>query len=86
RVPEEHLPRYAAHLGQLLELFAAMQAVDTSGVGAVVATFEDLSLQPRPDLAAGSLPRDAALAPSQRREGDFIAVPRVLGGATLEEG
>lgn len=84
KVPDELLPQYAAQLGQILALFETMRTVDTSGVGTVLATFGDLTLDPRPDVPVPSLPRDRALAPSSRREGDFIAVPQVMGGAAVE--
>jgi aspartyl-tRNA(Asn)/glutamyl-tRNA(Gln) amidotransferase subunit C len=74
------LPHYAAQMEAILALFTALSAVDTSQMGEVLASFDDLALTPRPDVPVPCLPREAALGQSARREGDYIAVPRVLGG------
>ncbi|MEO7994198.1 MAG: Asp-tRNA(Asn)/Glu-tRNA(Gln) amidotransferase subunit GatC [bacterium] len=80
-LPDVALPHYAEQLEGIFGLFQGLVAVDTSAIGTVIASFDDLTLTPRPDTPRASLPRDAALAPSSRREGDCLAVPRVLTGA-----
>jgi len=82
---EDQIPRTAQQLERILGLFEGLQQIDTSAVGAVLASFPDLTLTPRPDVPTPSLPREAALAPSGRRASDYIAVPRVLK-STQEEG
>lgn len=80
-LPADRLPQYAEQIGQILALFDTLQAIDTSDIGGLVGSFDDLSLKPRPDEPGGSLAREAALSPSGRRVGDLLTVPRVVGGA-----
>lgn len=84
-IPADQLPAYSAQLGQILALFEGLREVDTSDIGTVFASFSDLTLTPRPDDPIPSLDRDAALASSARRTGDYLTVPRVLGNAPAEE-
>lgn len=85
-IPPDALESYAGQLGNVLALFEGLRSVDTSAIEAVLASFPDLSLTPRPDLPVPSLPTDSALAPSARQDHEYLSVPRVLKGAAGEEG
>ena len=80
-IPEAEQGRYATQLDRLLGLFESLKTVDTAAIGEVFASFADLEMTPRPDAPGPCLDLEAALSPSGRREGEFIAVPRVLAGA-----
>jgi len=84
-VPEEAVQHHVEQMESILGLFEGLRKIDTSAIGPVLASFTDLTLTPREDVPIPSLAREAALTPSGRREGDEIAVPRVLGG-TVGEG
>lgn len=76
--PEELAP-LAEHFNSILEYFATLENLDLTGVDPF--TVEDA--QPmglRDDAPADGGHREAILAQSPSREGNFIRVPRIGGG------
>jgi aspartyl-tRNA(Asn)/glutamyl-tRNA(Gln) amidotransferase subunit C len=74
--PEERA-RFADQLSGVLEHFAALQALDTSGVSPT-AQVQNLHNVMRDDVAQPSAPRDAILANAPRTEDGFFRVQAVL--------
>ena len=74
--PEERA-RFADQLSGVLEHFAALQALDTSGVSPT-AQVQDLRNVMRDDVARPSAPRDAILLNAPRQEDGFFRVQAVL--------
>ena len=74
--PEERA-RFADQLSGVLEHFAALQALDTSGVSPT-AQVQDLRNVMRDDVARPSTPRDAILLNAPRQEDGFFRVQAVL--------
>ena len=77
--PEE-LERMQRDLGEILEHFEALAAVDTAGVPAMTHAVP-MDLRLRPDVALPSLSQDEALAAAPRREGELIVVPSSIAPA-----
>jgi aspartyl-tRNA(Asn)/glutamyl-tRNA(Gln) amidotransferase subunit C len=71
--PDE-VERMQRDLGAILDHFAALAAVDTTGVAAMTHAVP-MDLRTRIDGVAPSLPPELALAGAPRREGDLIVVP-----------
>ena len=70
----------ARDLGQILDNFTALAAVDTEGVAPMThAVPMDLKL--RADVALPSLTVDEALAAAPKRDGALIVVPAIIKGA-----
>ena len=74
--PEERA-RFADQLSGVLEHFAALQALDTSGVSPT-AQVQDLRNVMRDDVSRPSAPRDAILLNAPRQEDGFFRVQAVL--------
>ncbi|MGE0550300.1 MAG: Asp-tRNA(Asn)/Glu-tRNA(Gln) amidotransferase subunit GatC [Kofleriaceae bacterium] len=66
-------------LGAILEVFAALAAIDTTEVAPMThAVPMDLPL--RADDVAPSLPSELALRGTPKRDGDLIVVPAIIPG------
>jgi aspartyl-tRNA(Asn)/glutamyl-tRNA(Gln) amidotransferase subunit C len=78
--PEE-LERMQHELGAILETFAALAAVDTTGVPAMTHAMA-MDLRLRPDVVEPSLPTELALAGTPRRDGELIVVPSSIAPPT----
>ena len=74
---ETEVSRLSEQLSNILDNFAVLQEVDTSGIPA---TAQSIPLQNvvKEDEAAPCLCQDQALANAPRREGDFFRVKAVL--------
>jgi aspartyl-tRNA(Asn)/glutamyl-tRNA(Gln) amidotransferase subunit C len=70
----DELERMEHELAAILDHFQTIAAVDTSDVPAMTHAVP-MDLRLRADVAAPSLPSEAALAAAPRRSGDLIAVP-----------
>lgn len=76
----DELQRMQDELGAILEHFAVIAQIDTSGITPMThAVPMDGPL--RPDEPQPSLPVDEALAATPKREGDLIVVPAIIPGA-----
>jgi len=71
--PDE-LERMQRELAAILEHFQTIAAVDTASVPPMTHAVP-MDLRMRVDVAAPSLPAEAALAGAPRRDGDLIVVP-----------
>lgn len=73
----EDVERFQGQLSHILDQFAVLRDVDTTGVPptAFALPLENVM---RDDVSRPSLPPEVALANAPRREGDFIRVRRVL--------
>jgi aspartyl-tRNA(Asn)/glutamyl-tRNA(Gln) amidotransferase subunit C len=77
--PDE-IDRMQGELGAILEHFAVLAQVDTTGVAPmthVVATASPL----REDEVRPSLPTEVALKAVPKKDGDLIVVPAIIPGA-----
>lgn len=75
---DEELAKFAAQIGDIFDYFEQMQAIDTEGVAPVVHPLELTNVM-REDVAAGSLPQEAALSNAHRREDGCFVVPQIFG-------
>jgi len=75
----DEIERMARELGQILDTFTALAAVDTEGVAAMTHAVP-MDLKPRADVAMPSLPVEQALAAAPKRDGDLIVVPAIIKG------
>jgi len=75
---EAEVDRFREQLSELLESFAVLQRVDTTGI---TPTAHCIALDSvvRSDEVAASLPPDQILANAPQKEGDFFRVRPVLG-------
>ena len=64
-------------LGTILEYFASLAAVDTTGVPPMTHAVP-IATPLRPDLVQPSLPVDVALRGVAKRDGDLIVVPAII--------
>ena len=75
---DEEIATFTRQLGAILEYIGQLQQLDTDGIEplthclAVHNVFRD-------DVVRPSLSNDAALANAPQRDGEFFALPRVLG-------
>ncbi|MGE0868654.1 MAG: Asp-tRNA(Asn)/Glu-tRNA(Gln) amidotransferase subunit GatC [Kofleriaceae bacterium] len=67
-------------LGAILDVFAALAAVDTAGVAPMTHAVP-MNLALRDDEVAPSLPAETALRGTPKRDGDLIVVPAILPGS-----
>lgn len=65
-------------LGDILEHFAALASVDTTGVSPMTHAVP-LDLRLRPDEVAPSLPVAEALRGAPAKQGDVFVVPAIIG-------
>src|SRR5881394_93248 len=82
--PDE-IERMQRELGAILEHFAAIASVDTSGVPAMTHAVP-MDLRMRVDVPEPSLPAEVALANAPRRDGDLIVVPSSIAPARTGTG
>ena len=75
---EEEVEQFTVQLGAVLEHFASVAALDTSGVPPTSHPIP-LSNVLRPDEVRPSLERDAVLAMAPAEEEGRFRVPRILG-------
>ena len=75
---EAEVDKFREQLSELLESFAVLQRVDTTGI---TPTAHSIALENvvRSDQVAASLPPDQILANAPQKEGDFFRVRPVLG-------
>jgi len=75
---EAEVDKFREQLSDLLESFAVLQRVDTTGI---TPTAHSIALENvvRSDQVAASLPPDQILANAPQKEGDFFRVRPVLG-------
>jgi aspartyl-tRNA(Asn)/glutamyl-tRNA(Gln) amidotransferase subunit C len=77
--PDE-IERMARDLGQILDTFTALAAVDTEGVAPMTHAVP-MDLRLRADVPLPSLPVEVALAGAPKRDGDLIVVPAIIKGS-----
>jgi aspartyl-tRNA(Asn)/glutamyl-tRNA(Gln) amidotransferase subunit C len=76
--PEE-LDRLEGQLNHILDQYAKLAELDTSAIAPTAQTIELANIL-REDVAGSSLAVEAVLRNAPSTEGDFIVVPRILGG------
>ena len=69
-----------AELGAILEHFATIAAVDTTGVPAMTHAVVTDQAALRPDAPGSSLPVAEALRAAPRTDGDLLVVPAIIAG------
>jgi aspartyl-tRNA(Asn)/glutamyl-tRNA(Gln) amidotransferase subunit C len=77
---EEELSRLEGQLNHILDQYAVLAQLDTDAIPPTAQTIELENIL-RDDVAVESLPVDEVLANAPQREGEFIVVPAILGGA-----
>jgi aspartyl-tRNA(Asn)/glutamyl-tRNA(Gln) amidotransferase subunit C len=75
---DAELSRLEGQLNHILDQYTKLAEVPTDHIGPTAQTIELENIL-RDDVVTPSLPTDAVLANAERREGDFIAVPAILG-------
>ena len=78
--PDE-LERMQGELGAILDHFAVLDGVDTTGVAPMTHAVP-LDLPLRPDVVEPSLPASEALRGAPKRDGDLIVVPAIIPGSS----
>lgn len=75
---EDEIDRLTGDIAAIVEHVNRLQEIDTSGIepGSHIAGLHNVT---RADVVAPSLPVEEVLANAPEREGDFFAVPAVLG-------
>ena len=76
---EDEITRMQGELGAILDSFAELAAVDTTGVPPMTHAVP-MDLRLRPDEPAPSLPVAEALRAAPSREGDLFVVPAIIEG------
>lgn len=77
------LDQMQVELGSILEYFASLDSVDTTGVPPMTHAVA-IETPLRPDVVEPSLPVELALRGAPKRDGDLIVVPAIIptsGGA-----
>jgi aspartyl-tRNA(Asn)/glutamyl-tRNA(Gln) amidotransferase subunit C len=82
--PEE-AERMQSELGAILEYFAQLAAVDTTGVPPLTHAVP-MDLRMRADVSEPSLAPELALAGAPRRDGDLIVVPSSIAPPARSSG
>jgi aspartyl-tRNA(Asn)/glutamyl-tRNA(Gln) amidotransferase subunit C len=77
---DEELGRLEGQLNHILDQYAVLAQLDTEHIPPTAQTIELENIL-RDDVAADSLPAESLLANAPERDGDFIVVPAILGGA-----
>jgi aspartyl-tRNA(Asn)/glutamyl-tRNA(Gln) amidotransferase subunit C len=75
---DEQVGLFGRQLGAILEYFNKLSELDTESVEPMPHAVELRNVL-ADDSPAPSLPTEAALANAPEREGDFFAVPKVIG-------
>jgi len=79
RLTDAELDRLEGQLNHILDQYAKLSELDTSAIPPTAQTIELENIL-REDVAEPSLPVDAVLRNARTTDGDFIVVPRILGG------
>ncbi len=79
RLTDEELDRLEGQLNHILDQYAKLSELDTSGIPPTAQTIELENIL-RDDVAVPSLPVEDVLRNARLTEGDFIVVPPILGG------
>jgi aspartyl-tRNA(Asn)/glutamyl-tRNA(Gln) amidotransferase subunit C len=79
RLTDAELDRLEGQLNHILDQYAKLSELDTSGIPPTAQTIELENIL-REDVAGPSLSVDDVLRNAPSTEGDFIVVPPILGG------
>ena len=79
RLTDEEIDRLEGQLNQILDQYAKLSELDTSAIPPTAQTIELENIL-REDVAMPSLAVEDVLRNARLTEGDFIIVPRILGG------
>ena len=79
RLTVEELDLLEGQLNHILDQYAKLSELDTSAIAPTAQTIELENIL-REDVAGGSLAVEAVLRNARLTDGDFIVVPRILGG------
>jgi len=77
---DDEIAAFTRQLGAILEYFGQLEQLDTTGVEPLAHCLAIHNVF-RDDIARPSLSNDEALANAPQRDGEFFAVPKVLGEA-----
>ena len=77
---DDELGRLEGQLNHILDQYAILAQLDTDAIPPTAQTIELENIL-RDDVAVESLPVADVLSNAPEREGDFIVVPAILGGA-----
>jgi aspartyl-tRNA(Asn)/glutamyl-tRNA(Gln) amidotransferase subunit C len=78
KISDEEAELFGRQLSAILEYVAQLEELDTEGVEPL-AHCQPIHNVFRKDEIRESLPNDAALANTPQRDGEYFAVPKVLG-------
>ncbi len=81
---EDELTRLEGELNHILDQYAKLAELDTASISPTAQTIELENIL-RDDVVRPSLPVEAVLANAPERDGDYIVVPAILGGADAAE-
>ena len=76
---DEEFTRLEGQLNHILEQYAILATLDTDAIPPTAQTIELENIL-RDDVAGASLPVEDVLRNARLIDGDFIVVPRILGG------
>ena len=76
---EAELARLEGQLNHILDQYVKLAELDTDAIPPTAQTIELENIL-REDVARPSLPPEAVLANAPERDGDYFAVPAILGG------
>jgi aspartyl-tRNA(Asn)/glutamyl-tRNA(Gln) amidotransferase subunit C len=76
---EDELARLEGQLNHIVDQYAKLADLDTDAIPPTAQTIELENIL-REDVAAPSLPQEAALRNAPERDGEFFVVPAILGG------
>jgi aspartyl-tRNA(Asn)/glutamyl-tRNA(Gln) amidotransferase subunit C len=76
---EGELARLEGQLNHILDQYAKLSELDTSGISPTAQTIELENIL-RDDVVVPSLPVEAVLGNAHEVDGEFIVVPPILGG------
>ena len=78
---DREITKMQDELSSILEHIAAIEELDTDAIPPTAQVIAVSNVM-RPDVATGSLPRDAVLANAPRQTEGFFEVHAILGGAS----
>ena len=81
KLRDDEVHTFTRQLGGILEFVAQLDELDTEDVEPLAHCLPVQNAW-RPDEVKDSLSNDAALQNAPQRDGEFFAVPKVLGGAS----
>ena len=76
---QEELARLEGQLNHILDQYAKLAEVDTDAIPPTAQTIELENIL-RDDVARPSMDAERVLANAPARDGDYVVVPRILGG------